>query len=515
MHENRTRTGMSQKNFVYSVIGRLLAVVENFVGRTIFVKTLGAGYLGIGGFFGNVFSVVALCELGIGAAIAQSLYKPLADGDSYKVSGIVHYYIKVCKIIGAVSFGLCLACLPLVPHMTKGEISDREIMIAFLLYSLHMLVSYRLTPKITLVICDMRLYAVTATRSIFGIVSLVLQSAALVFTGNYILYLFIRVLCLAAEDVAINRYADKLYPYLSLKLTVGKKYKKDLYIKVKALLWHKIGSTLSRSTDSLLLTHYVGLSGMGKYSNYALIIGTVTAFFDIAINAVSASVGNLGACDRGEKSENVMRRLYFLNFVLLTVGTSVLVSILNPFIEVWIGSDMLFGELEMAVIVSSFYFSCVRDPVQIFLQSFGLFRESRIIPPLRAVANLVFSVLFVKRIGVAGVFLGTMLSTVLVPLWMEVRVLYRHGFNRKCKDFAFEMAGYIAFSCFCSTVCFCMTSLIEITFFGVVKRAVIALCISIALLCAVFSKNVYFVFFRQLALKYLKSFVGGRKKLSF
>jgi hypothetical protein len=155
------------------------------------------------------------------------------------------------------------------------------------------------------------MYVVTAYKSIFSMISLVLQTAMLIVSENYLLYLTVRILVLTVEDLFVNAYADKKYPCLSVKSKVSKDYKRSIYRNVKALVWHKVGGVLSRSTDSLLLTYFVGLSGMGKYSNYALIIGTVGAFFDVVTGAVSSSIGNLGAFDRGEKSEKVMRNLYF------------------------------------------------------------------------------------------------------------------------------------------------------------------------------------------------------------
>jgi O-antigen/teichoic acid export membrane protein len=316
------------------------------------------------------------------------------------------------------------------------------------------------------------------------------------------LYLAVRILVLCAEDVAVNIYADINYPYLEPKIKVSSEYKKSLFSNVKALMWHKVGGVLSRSTDSLLLTYFVGLSGMGKYSNYALIIGTVGAFFDVAVNAVGASVGNLGAVDRGEKSEKVLRRLYFLNFWMLTVGTCVIVSILNPFIELWLGRQMLFTNAEMLVIVSSFYFSCIRDPVQIFVSTYGLFKESKYIPILRAAVNLVLSVVFVLKLGVAGVFLGTALSTVTVPLFGEVKVLYKHGFSLDPKGFYKEMAGYIFVSAVCVAACFYMSSWFAADLVGVAIRCIFSFCISNVILLVFYSGSEFFADLSQILRKY-------------
>ena len=464
----------------------------SFVGRGIFVRVLSSEYLGLGGYFGNIFSVISLCELGIGGAIAQSLYKPLADEDEYAVSAIVAFYSKICKRLALVTFAISMALLCFLPKIVKSALDIRTVASAFLLFSLHSAVSYILMPKCMLLICDQRMYVVSLVRSALGIVSLVLQSAALIMTKNYILYLALRILVITAGDIIVNIYADKKYPCLAMKMTVTKKYKKNLFSNVKALAWHKVGGVLSRSTDSILLTYFVGLSGMGKYSNYALVIGTIGAFFDTAINSVSASVGNLGAGDRGKKSECIMRRLYFMNFWLLTTGTCVIVCTLNPLISVWLGEEMLFTNKEMLVIVSSFYFSCIRDPVQIFVSAYGLFKESRFIPLLRALFNLVLSVVFVHKMGIAGVFLGTTLSTVLVPLFGEVLVLYKHGFSMKAGIFIKEMTSYIITSFVCVTLCFLTTYRVKTDISGLVMRTVSSFCLSNALLLILCSQSAYF-----------------------
>lgn len=492
MYSNSSRTDMSGRNFAVSLMGRLVGMVTSFAGRAVFVKVLSAEYLGLGGFFGNILSVVSMCELGIGAAIAQSLYKPLADNDEYAVAAIMNYYKKVSRLIAVVTFALGIGLMPILPGFVKADMDSDVVMAAFFMFVVHNTVSYLLVPKCALVVCDQRMYVVTAVRSVLGIAALVLQSTMLVLTGNYLMYLVSRILVLTVEDIIINIYADKKYPCLSFGARVSKQYKKSLFTNVKALVWHKTGGVVSRSTDSLLLTYFVGLTGMGKYSNYALVIGTIGAFFDVAINAVSASVGNLGAGDRGQKSENVMRKLYFMNFWLLTVGTSVIICTLNPFVQIWLGSDMLFSNWEMAVIVSSFYFSCIRDPVQIFVSTYGLFKESRFIPVLRAAANLLLSVLFVNKMGVAGVFLGTSLSTVLVPLFGEVNVLYKYGFSMKKREFCKEMISYIGISFLSVSLCFLLTYNVEITLVGVIMRGISSFCASNAILFVFCSESKYF-----------------------
>lgn len=335
----------------------------------------------------------------------------------------------------------------------------------------------------------MRLYVVTAFRSVFCVISLVLQCAILLTTGNYVLYLSARIVTLALENIAINIYADKKYPFLNMKRSVGREYKREIFKNVKALCLQKSGMILSQSTDSIIVSCVLGLSYMGKYSNYALVIGTVVAFFDVATNALGASVGNLGACDRGEKSEDVFSKMFFINFWLLTVGTCVLVSTLNPFIKLWLGKDMMFGTFEMLSVVSSFYFSCIRDPVGVFLSNYGLFKEGRYIPLFRALANFVLSVTFVKMWGIAGVFIGTSLSAIAVPLWAEVVVLYKYGFSMSPKSFFCRMLAFIATSIVICSFCFAVTMNITATFVGILLRVALSFGFSNILLFLVTHKE--------------------------
>lgn len=92
------RMSISRRNVAFSVLARIVGMVTSFVGRSVFVSVLGSEYLGLGGFFGNIFAVISLCELGIGSAVAQSLYKPLARGDEYSVCAVMHFFQRLIPL---------------------------------------------------------------------------------------------------------------------------------------------------------------------------------------------------------------------------------------------------------------------------------------------------------------------------------------------------------------------------------------------------------------------------------
>ena len=69
------RTDNSIKNSISSLLGNMISYLAAFVAQAIFIRILGAEYLGLNGLFTNVLSMLSIFELGIGSAIVYNMYK--------------------------------------------------------------------------------------------------------------------------------------------------------------------------------------------------------------------------------------------------------------------------------------------------------------------------------------------------------------------------------------------------------------------------------------------------------
>ena len=94
-----SRTENSTRNLVFAVSGHILLILLTFISRTVFIRTLGSTYLGINGLFANIISFLNLAELGLGSAIAFSLYKPIKDNDTARIASIMQFYKKALDVI--------------------------------------------------------------------------------------------------------------------------------------------------------------------------------------------------------------------------------------------------------------------------------------------------------------------------------------------------------------------------------------------------------------------------------
>src|SRR5690606_8457280 len=122
--------------------GHFFTMVLKFVSRRVFIYTLGIEYLGVSGLFTNILSILSVSELGFGAAIVYSLYKPLAQNDTKKIRAIMNLYKRAYFYVGFVIVLLGLFLLPFLPLIIKESTDLVDINVIFLLYLFKIASSY-------------------------------------------------------------------------------------------------------------------------------------------------------------------------------------------------------------------------------------------------------------------------------------------------------------------------------------------------------------------------------------
>ena len=85
----------------------------------------------------------------------------------------------------------------------------------------------------------------------------------------------------------------------------------------------------------------------------------------------------------------------------------------------------------------------MRSAAQTFKNAKGLYWQNRYMPIYESLINLIASLILVKYLGVAGVILGTIISSVATCVWIEPHVLYKYGFKKPAKKFAARYIQYL------------------------------------------------------------------------
>lgn len=430
------RTKNSIKNIISSFVNTFILNILRFISRMIFIKQIGELYLGVNGLLSNVLGLLSLAELGIGSAIAFSLYKPLADDDYDKINSIMFFYKKAYRTIGLIIFFIGLVMLPLIPHLINDTTGIENLSLIYFIFLINMVVSYFFSYKRTLVDANQKNYTIVPITVFFSFLTTVLQIIVMLVFKNFIIYLLIQTLTVILENIFVNIYINKQYPYLKENNVkpLDDKELKGIKKQIKALFFHKIGSYAVNSTDNLIISKMIGIITVGLYSNYLLILNTINSFISTIVNNVLASFGNLIVKESSKKSENVFKELRLFSYFMYAISTICFINIFNPFITIWLGKDFLLPMFVVYIISINNYFFGINYAVILTKTAGGLFDEDKYFPILEAVINLVASIILAKYLGLAGVFLGTFIGKI-PTLINKPMIVYNKIFKKSSKEY--------------------------------------------------------------------------------
>lgn len=493
----------SLKNMLFGLSGQIISIVMGFIVRTVFIYTLGVEYLGVDGLFTSIFIMLSLANLGFDTAIIYSLYKPLAENDTYKIQALMNLYQKAYRLIGLVVLLIGLLLLPFLPSFMNGETKIDNINFIYLLFLLSSVSSYYFVYKQSMIIADQRNHIISKIHIVFTILSNFLQIVLLVTIGNYIVVLITQLILRVIENVYIANKANKLYPYLTTKnnARLSKEERKTFFGDLYALLLYKISGVVINGTDNIVIAKFIGVTSVGVYSNYLLIINTLNTLLGYLFYSITASVGNLNVKEDKEKKYFIFRVLNFVNFWLYGFFTVCLWNLVNPFIMLWLGESYIFNKYILFAIILNFFTAGMQSTATTFRETTGLFKKGKYRPIIAAVINIVVSIILVKQIGIAGVFLGTVISRLCTYFWYDPYVIFKFVFKKSVKLY------FIRYSLFALLL---LVSLIITDILGNIFYTHILINIVIrGILCLVIPNIIFYVAFRNTEeLKYVVDLIG-------
>ncbi|MGX1191848.1 lipopolysaccharide biosynthesis protein [Metabacillus sp. SLBN-84] len=425
------RTKNSILNFTTGIGIKLVSLILNFISRTVFINVLGITYLGINGLMLNVISMLSIAELGIGTAITFSLYKPIANNNIEQMKILMNFYKKVYRYIGILVLVLGLILMLFIDFFIKDANGINNLELIFFMYIINTVIPYFINYKVVLLVASQKEYMLSTTYVLFNVLSVTAQVLILISLEDFILYLLVNTLMLIIQTLFVNAKVMKIYPFLKEK-NIGKLSESDLGTitkNVKAMIFHKIGDFSINGTDNLIMSAFISLSIVGIYSNYLLIISSITTFVTLFFTSITASMGNLIATASDEKKIEIFKMINFIGFLIYSLISICFYNLLNPTIEIWIGKEYTLPQEIILIVIINYYLTGMRIPVNTVKTAAGLYDIDKFSPLIQAAINLVASLILVQYMGLMGIFLGTLISSILLPCWQRPYYVYKYIFN--------------------------------------------------------------------------------------
>lgn len=395
-------------NTFFSFINQLIVLICTFILPRQILLYYGSDVNGLVSSISQFLGFIALMDMGVGAVVQSSLYKPLVENDSEQISKIIksaqRFFNKLGTLLAIYIVLLCY-CYPYFSHSTFSFSFIAPLIIAI---SISFFAQYFFgIARQLLLSADQRAY-----------IHLILSSIVLVL-NTAIGVLLIHQHC-SIQTVKFAMAFVLLIRPLGMWLFVRKHYKIDTHIELTEepikQKWNGLAQHVSAfflgHTDVVVLTLFSTLSNVSVYSVYYMVVAGIRRFVTTLMTGVYSWFGQMYAA----KDPSLEHKFAFYEWLLHTLGTSLFTTagmLIVPFVMLYTRGvhdanyvQPAFG----AILLAAYAMFTVRSPYLMMILATGHYKQTQHISFMEAGLNVLISVVGVKLWGLCGVAIGTLVS---------------------------------------------------------------------------------------------------------
>ena len=492
------RNDLLKVNTVASLIYQIVTLVCGFILPRLIIGNYGSPVYGLISSITQFLGIIALCELGMGAVVPASLYKPLADKDNDAISRVVvsseKFYRKIGFLMIIYVIGLTVFYPMIIKEFPFLYTASLLVIIASSTFAQYFFgITYSL-----LLTADQKQYITYIVNGGTIVINLILSYLLIKFGCSIHIVKLMSSLIFISRPVFFSIYVRKHY-------SLNKKIHYDVEpIKQK---WNGVAQHLAyavqEKTGVVILSLMATLESVSIYSVYFLITTGLRGLIYSVTSSLTSFLGNIMA--KGEK-ETLARNFYRIEWAMHTITLLCFSSaaiLIVPFVRVYTAgindADYIvpyFPYLMCAAVACR----CLQLPYNIVVQAAGHFKETQNSAIIEPVLDIAFSVLLVSKFGLTGVALGFLISITYRMLYMSL-YLTRHILHTSrrqlLKRYVVDIVIVTAVIAACSIIPEC-----QISYFSWILMAVKVLA-----LASIITTVINMVFYRQLTIDFIKSTV--------
>ena len=486
------RTKNATRNIITGSILKIYTIIVPFLMRTIILYILGAKYLGLDGLFTSILQVLNLTELGVGMAMVNSMYRPIAEDDTDKICALMYLYKKYYRIIGFAILIIGGILTPFIPKLIKGDIPDGlNIYVLYLLNLGATVLTYWLFAyKNSLLTAHQRNDVQSVVTILTNTFRYVLQILVLLFFKSYYLYLISNIISQIAANVLCAVIVDKMYPGYRPTGKLDEADIKKLNSKIRDVFTSKVGAVVVNSADTIVISAFLGLQMLAIYQNYYFILTSIVGVVGIVFSSCTAGIGNSIVSEKKEKNYQDLNKFVFIIAWTSGVCTSCFIGLYQPFMKLWVGENLMLGDFAVLCFCVYYFVYEINAVLSSYKDAAGIWHEDRFRPLVVALANLIMNLIAVNFWGIYGVLLSTVLSTLLVGMPWILHNLFTVLFKKEW------LHGFVK-----NLILYSIATIISTTISGVICKLIpldgIPGLVVKLIVCAVLPNVLFFVFYRN------------------
>ena len=404
-------------NSISPLIYQMTTIICGFILPRLILGHFGTEVNGLVNSITQFLGIIAFLELGVGAVVQSSLYKPLSDNDDIAVSKVITSADKFFRRLGYVLAIYVIAMLFYYPYLVKQNFSFTFTATLIIAISIRSFAQYFFgIVNRLLLLADQKAYIQYIAQTLAVITNTLGCYTLIAFDCSVQVVYGMTSVIFFLQPLAIHLYIKKHY-------TLNRKIYYDVEpIKQKwnGIAQH-IAAVILTGSDTVILTVFSSLVNVSIYTVYYLPMSGSRLIIMSMISGIMALIGNLWA----KQDLKELRKVFAWTEWLIHTGTTLIFTLtavlIVPFVQVYTHgvSDAnyiqpLFGIL----LVAANSGHCLRLPYNIMILAAGHYKQTQHNYVIAAVMNIAISIIAVKQFGLIGVTLGTLAAMVYQTVWM-------------------------------------------------------------------------------------------------
>lgn len=424
------RTKNATLNILFAIILQLVTFVRGLILPYKIIHEYGSDINGLVSSITQFLTYISLLEAGVGTIFRSSLYKPLADGDTEKVSGVINEQKRFYRKIGLVFVFYVIALCFIYPLIAKTKISTEYIVSFILILSISTFAEYFISlPYVSLLSADQKVRISYIVSIVYTIVNILVALFWVWLKAD------IRLIYLSMCVIGLLR---PLFYWLYVKKHYN--LSKTAAPDASALkqrwngMVHHISYYVHTNTDSAILTIFVGTSMVSVYNAYGAIIFGMERLITSVSAGTAAGIGNVLVGGDKKTIDRTVDLFEFVQSAATTVLFTITALMIMPFIKLYSAHitdvNYIYPEFGYVLVCAEaiYCFRCIYSTIS---TNANKFKETQLGAILECVVNLVLSLILTLAcgMGLLGIAIGT-LAGMFVRYLAEVLFLSKNVINR-------------------------------------------------------------------------------------
>lgn len=415
-------------NTTTSLINQVVVAICGLILPRTILAFYGSEVNGLLSSITQFLGLIAFMELGVGAVVQSTMYKPLAEHDEIEISKIMISAKKFFRRIAEIFLIYVLVLAMLYSFLVNGKFSFLYSASLVIIISISSFAEYYFGIINQLLLnADQKSYIHLILRSITQVLN-VIFCMLFIYRGCSIQIVKLTTSFFFMLRPMIQWFYVKKNYHINFKLELTEEPIKQ---KWSGLLQHLAAVVLDK-TDVVILTIFSTLSNVSIYSVYYLVVNNLRQLVVSGTVGVQALIGNLLATGEIEKLNDSFNSIEVITHFIITFLFTTCGCLLVPFVSVYTrGIEDLnyIVPIFSAIITLANAFYSFRNSYNMVIKAAGHYKETQASALVEVLINIVISLVLVIKFGLIGVAIGTLIAmlyrTLYLVFYLKDNILYR------------------------------------------------------------------------------------------